>query len=72
MSRLLGFIFRFFDFLTPKDINIDYLASNLMTMCTRGEGFSRNRSCALNNIPTFVLHTITHADKELALRCMWL
>ena len=42
-------------FLLPKHLN--YLASNHLTLSIPEEGYSRNVSCVLNYISTFLLDT---------------
>jgi len=57
-SRLiLAILFRPFDFLAHKDFKIIWL-SNILTLSVPDAGYSRNVSCALILISTFLFHSI--------------
>ena len=54
-GNLSFFVFRSFSFLATKDLKKNILLSNIMALSVIDDGYSRNASCTLNLISTFLL-----------------
>jgi hypothetical protein len=58
IKQILAILFRPFGFIAPKTLN--YLAFQYFDLSVPDEGYSRNASCTLNLISTFLLQQCTY------------